>query len=189
MGRRVLIVGANMRRPGLSRALGIDLGTSGLGEALAGADPASVVHSVSAQIDLMPAGAPENRVFERLSGDRLDAVLQWARDHYDVVIIDGPPSVVAGEALTIANKVDASMIVARAWQDQRGLVMKLAGQLLESRSQFLGVMLNRMHMTAGGYLRKNAEAMAEYAERTTAFGGSDTTPEPATRSRRKAKPA
>ena len=52
--------------------------------------------------------------------------------------------------------------------------MKLAGQLLESRSQFLGVMLNRMRMTAGGYLRKNAEAMAEYAEHTTAFGGTDT---------------
>jgi Mrp family chromosome partitioning ATPase len=93
--------------------------------------------------------------------------------------------VVAGEALTIANKVDASMIVARAWKDQRGLVMKLAGQLLESRSQFLGVMLNRMHMTAGGYLRKNAEAMAEYAERTAAFGGSDTMPE---QTKRKSKP-
>lgn len=185
VGRRVLMIGANMRRPGLSRALGMSLGLPGLGEILAGADPASVVCSVSPQIDMIPAGAPETRVFERLSGDRLDEVLRWARDHYDFVIVDGPPSVVAGEALTIANKVDASMIVARAWQDQRGLVMKLAGQLLESRSQFLGVMLNRMHMTAGGYLRKNAEAMAEYAERTAAFGGSDTIKE---LTRRKSKP-
>jgi polysaccharide biosynthesis transport protein len=185
VGRRVLIIGANMRRPGLSRALGISLGLPGLGEILSGADPASVVTVVTPNIDMIPAGAPEHRVFERLSGDRLDEVLRWARDHYDLVIVDGPPSVVAGEALTIANKVDASMIVARAWQDQRGLVMKLAGQLLESRSQFLGVMLNRMHMTAGGYLRKNAEAMAEYAERTAAFGGSDTLPE---QTRRKAKP-
>jgi Mrp family chromosome partitioning ATPase len=124
-------------------------------------------------------------VFERLSGERLDAVLRWANDHYDFVVIDGPPSVVASEALTIANKVDASMIVTRAWKDQRGLVMKLAGQLLESRSQFLGVMLNRMRMTAGGYLRKNAEAMAEYAEHTTAFGGTDTVAE---QTKRKAKP-
>lgn len=186
VGRRVLIIGANMRRPGLSRALGMSLGLPGLGEILSGADPASVVSAVAPNIDIIPAGAPEHRVFERLSGDRLDEVLRWARDHYDFVIVDGPPSVVAGEALTIANKVDASMIVARAWQDQRGLVMKLAGQLLESRSQFLGVMLNRMHMTAGGYLRKNAEAMAEYAERTAAFGGSDTVPEP-TKRKTKAK--
>lgn len=173
VGRRVLIIGANMRRPGLSRALGINLGLPGLGEILSGTDPAALVNAVAPNIDIITAGAPEHRVFERLSGERLDEVLRWARDHYDFVIVDGPPSVVASEALTIANKVDASMIVARAWQDQRGLVMKLAGQLLESRSQFLGVMLNRMHMTAGGYLRKNAEAMAEYAERTAAFGGSD----------------
>ena len=185
VGRRVLIIGANLRRPGLGRALGINLGMPGLGEILSGADPASVVSTVSPNIDLITAGAPEHRVFERLSGDRLDAVLRWANDHYDFVIVDGPPSVVAGEALTIANKVDASMIVTRAWKDQRGLVMKLAGQLLESRSQFLGVMLNRMHMTAGGYLRKNAEAMAEYAERTAAFGGSDNLPE---QTKRKSKP-
>jgi capsular exopolysaccharide synthesis family protein len=185
VGRRVLIIGANMRRPGLSRALGINLGLPGLGEILSGADPASVVSTVSPNIDLISAGAPEHRVFERLSGERLDAVLRWANDHYDFVIVDGPPSVVASEALTIANKVDASMIVTRAWKDQRGLVMKLAGQLLESRSQFLGVMLNRMRMTAGGYLRKNAEAMAEYAEHTTAFGGTDTVAE---QTKRKAKP-
>jgi capsular exopolysaccharide synthesis family protein len=185
VGRRVLIIGANMRRPGLSRALGINLGLPGLGEILSGADPASVVSTVSPNIDLISAGAPEHRVFERLSGDRLDEVLRWARDQYDFVIVDGPPSVVASEALTIANKVDASMIVTRAWKDQRGLVMKLAGQLLESRSQFLGVMLNRMRMTAGGYLRKNAEAMAEYAEHTTAFGGTDTAAE---QTKRKAKP-
>jgi hypothetical protein len=34
-------------------------------------------------------------------------------------------------------------------------------------------MLNDMRMTAGGYLRKNAEAMARYATHTTAFGGKD----------------
>jgi hypothetical protein len=80
---------------------------------------------------------------------------------------------VAGEALVLANKVDVALVVACAWKDQRGLVMKLAGQILDSRAQFLGVILNRMRMTAGGYLRKNAEAMADYAEHTTAFGGTD----------------
>jgi hypothetical protein len=44
---------------------------------------------------------------------------------------------------------------------------------MDSRAEYLGAVLNRMHMTAGGYLRKNAEAMAEYAEHTTAFGGAD----------------
>lgn len=173
IGRHVLIVGANMRRPGLARALGQPAGSPGLGEVLAGEDPASVIVSVAENVDMMPVGAPASRVFERLNTPRLDEVLAWAKEHYDLVVIDAPPSVVASESLIIANKVDAALVVARAWQDQRGLVMKLCGQLLDSRCQLLGVVLNRMRMTAGGYLRKNAEAIADYAERTTAFGGTD----------------
>ena len=123
--------------------------------------------------DLMPVGAPATRVFERLNTARLDEVLAWAKERYDLVLIDAPPSVVASESLAIANKVDAAIVVARAWQDQRGLILKLCGQLLDSRCQLLGVVLNRMQMTAGGYLRKNADAMADYAERTAAFGGTD----------------
>jgi len=173
VGRRVLMISGNMRRPGLVRALGMQPGMPGLGEILEGADPASVVVQVKPGLDMICAGAPDKRVFERINSTRMDELLAWAAGQYDLVIVDGPPSVVAGEALTLANKVDASLVVARAWQDQRGLIVKLAGQLLDSRSNFLGVILNDMRMTAGGYLRKNAEAMARYATHTTAFGGSD----------------
>ena len=173
IGHRVLLVGANMRRPGLARAVGKSLGSAGLGEALAGQDPADLIMQVAEGVDLMPAGSPATRVFERLNTPRLDEVLAWAKEHYDLVVIDAPPSIVASESLIIANKVDAAIVVARAWQDQRGLILKLCGQLLDSRCQLLGVVLNRMRMTAGGYLRKNAEAMADYAERTAAFGGTD----------------
>jgi len=187
VGRRVLLVGGNMRRPGLARALGTPQGQPGLGEALQGQDPAELVVEVSSNLFLLGAGAPANRIFERLNSERADQVLAWAREHYDLVIVDGPPSIVAGEALVLANKVDAAMVVACAWKDQRGLVMKLAGQIMDSRAQFLGAVLNRMHMTAGGYLRKNAEAMESYAEHTTAFGGSDQDPSTG-KSKKKSKP-
>jgi Mrp family chromosome partitioning ATPase/uncharacterized protein involved in exopolysaccharide biosynthesis len=190
VGRKVLLVGANMRRPGLARVFGLPTGQPGLGEALAGADPATLVQEVAPNLSLLPAGAPESRVFERLNTRRTDEILSWAREHYDLVIIDAPPSVVAGESLALANKVEAAIIVACAWKDQRGLVMKLAGQLSDSRCEVLGSVLNRMRMTAGGYLRKNAEAMAEYAEHTAAFGGSDREPAaPAGRKRGKPKAA
>jgi len=187
VGRRVLLVGGNMRRPGLARALGLPQGQPGLGEALMGQDPAELVVEVSPNLSMLGAGAPANRIFERLNSERTDQLLAWAREHYDLVIVDAPPSIVAGEALVLANKVDAAMVVACAWKDQRGLVMKLAGQIMDSRAQFLGAVLNRMHMTAGGYLRKNAEAMAEYAEHTTAFGGADRDVDPA-KGKKRGKP-
>jgi Mrp family chromosome partitioning ATPase len=188
VGRRVLLVGGNMRRPGLARIFGVPMGQAGLGEVLAGQDPASVVIEVAPNLSLMTSGAPSSRVFDRINTSRTDEVLAWAREHFDLIVIDSPPSVVAGEALALANRVDAAMVVACAWKDQRGLVMKLCSQLLDSRCQLLGLVLNRVHMTPGGYMRKNAEAMAEYAERTAAFGGTDDRPEPVKRRFRKKSP-
>ena len=185
VGRKVLIIGANMRRPGIARVFGLPMGHGGLGEVLAGQDPATVVTQVANNLCLITAGAPSSRVFDRINTPRMDELLAWSRERFDLVILDCPPSVVAGETLSLANKVDAAMVVACAWKDQRGLIMKLCSQLLDSRCQLLGIMLNRMHMVAGGYLRKNAEAMAEYAERTSAFGGTDDLPEPRRRRGRK----
>ena len=145
-----------------------------------------MVMEIGEGVDLLPVGAPAARVLERLNTSRLDEVLAWARERYEIVVIDAPPSIVASESLILANKVDAAIVVARAWQDQRGLIQKLCGQLLDSRCQLLGLVLNRMRMTAGGYLRKNAEAMADYAERTAAFGGTDEV-ERKKKERRKAK--
>jgi Mrp family chromosome partitioning ATPase len=81
----------------------------------------------------------------------------------DVVLVDGPPAVVAGEAMGMADQVDATLLVVRAYSEQRGLVARLARQLREQPSTFLGVVLNRPRNTAGGYFKRNYEAIASYA--------------------------
>ena len=40
---------------------------------------------------------------------------------------------------------------------------------MDCKSAFLGTILNRPKNTAGGYFKKNAEAIAEYAISTSAF--------------------
>jgi hypothetical protein len=44
-------------------------------------------------------------------------------------------------------------------------------QLSDMPSAFLGIVLNRPRMTAGGYFRKNYEAMARYSTAPAAGGG------------------
>jgi Mrp family chromosome partitioning ATPase len=102
-------------------------------------------------------------VFELLNTTRFDSFLQEVGAKYDIVIVDVPPVVVAGDALAVANKVDGTILVVRAFQEQRGLVARLVNQLGDVRGQFIGAVLNRPINTAGGYLRKNYEAMSGYA--------------------------
>jgi hypothetical protein len=58
--------------------------------------------------------------------------------------------------------------VVRAMQDQRGLVSKFIYQLQETHAVLMGTVLMRPEHTIGGYFKKNAELMAEYAKPVSA---------------------
>ena len=163
-GRKVLVVDANFRRSHLAAAMGTEPDARGLGDVLRGtASPRDVIRPAGGDVDIVSAGTPENRVFELLNTPRFDEFMQAVSGDYDIVLVDVPPVVVAGDAMAVANKVDGTILVVRAFQEQRGLVARLVNQLTEVRAQFLGAVLNRPTNTAGGYLRKNYQAMAAYA--------------------------
>lgn len=171
-GRRILVVDANFRRPRLARAFGVaDVagGAIGLGDILShdagqnGATLDDAIVDVGNGIALLSSGTETSRVFERLNTVRFDEVLAELRNRYDTVIIDAPPAVVAGEAMALANKVDASLLVVRANVEQRGLVARVINQLADTRSELIGVLLNGARMRSGGYFKKNFAAMASYS--------------------------
>jgi capsular exopolysaccharide synthesis family protein len=163
-GRKVLVIDANFRRSHLAAAMGVEPDAKGLGDVLHGnLGLADAIRPAGGDVDILSAGTLENRIFELLSGVRLDALLAEAAQRYDFVLIDLPPAVVAGDAFAVANKVDATVLVIRAMQEQRGLVARLVNQLSDVRGRCIGVVLNRPKNTAGGYLRKNYEVMATYS--------------------------
>jgi capsular exopolysaccharide synthesis family protein len=163
-GKSVLLIDANFRRPSLGKIMGVSDSATGLGDVLANVSSLDeAIHDVGNGISVMPAGSPSSRVFERLNNGLIDGVLADLRTRFDLVIFDTPPAVVAGDAMMLANKVDAAVLVVRANQEHRGLVSRLVQRLGEARCQLLGVLLNRPRGIAGGYLKKNYAAMAEYA--------------------------
>ena len=170
-GLKVMVMDANFRRSRLASAMGAEPDAAGLGDVLRGSISSSAAirsagGSVDNNVDLLSAGTVENRVFELLVTPKFDELLAELSARYDLVILDLPPVVVAGDALAVANKVDGTVLIVRAFQEQRGLVSRVATQLSDVRAQLLGVVLNRPRNTAGGYLRKNYEAMASYSEKS-----------------------
>lgn len=161
-GRRPLVIDANFRRPRLASAFGIDSDSPGLADFLCNAAKLDqVIHSADG-IDVVSAGTPANRISDRLNTTAVDSMLAELRGKYDLVIFDTPPAVVSGDAMMLANKVDAAVLVVRAHQEHRGLVARMIHRLADARCELLGVMLNRPRGVAGGYLKKNYAAMAEY---------------------------
>ena len=164
-GSRVVVVDCNFRRPNLAGMFDLDDGSSGVADLLADSTSVDgVIQHTDSGVDLISAGTPANRLFQRLGSERMKSVLAQLRDKYDLVLVDAPPSIVAGDAVLIANLVDAITLVVHSDRDDRGLVARVLRELAESRAEVLGVMVNAAVGTVGGYFRKNYLAMVTYSE-------------------------
>ncbi|MBL1218205.1 MAG: hypothetical protein D8M59_12010 [Planctomycetes bacterium] len=162
--RRVLVIDANFRRPGLAELFGVP-GIPGLGDILAGeveAEQGVHVAPDAPGLFVLGAGSTEHRLFERLGTERMAGLLAQFTAAYDMVMIDAPAAVAAGESQALAHLVDASVLVVRALQEDRGLVARLIRQMRESRAEHLGVVLNAARIAAGGYFKRNFKHMASY---------------------------
>jgi succinoglycan biosynthesis transport protein ExoP len=165
-GDNVLIIDANFRRPGMHRVYKLPEGP-GLGDVLSGAGSlAEAVRDTSIpNLHVLSAGTPAGRSLpERLSGEPMTRLLAEAAATYDRVFIDSPPAIVAGDGFSIANRCDAVLVVVRAFAEKRGLLGRIRGQLADTRAEFLGVVVNAVRSSAGGYFKRNIRATHQYQQ-------------------------
>ena len=164
-GLKVVVVDCNFRRPNLGSMFGLDDTSLGIADLLAGSiNLTSAIQKTDSGVDVITVGTPANRLFQRLGSERMKSTLAQLRDSYDLVLIDAPPSIVAGDAVLLANLVDAITLVVHSDRDDRGLVARVLRELGDSRAEVLGVMLNAAVGTVGGYFRKNYLAMISYSD-------------------------
>ncbi len=160
---RVLLIDANLRRPSLHNVFGVH-DSPGLSEVLVGTT--SLAHAVQASgvanLSLLSAGKKAPHVLEKFATATMGRMIQDARAAFDLVLIDAPPAVVAGDALALAAHCDASVLVVRAMSEKRGLVARLRHQFGDAHAEFLGVIVNAVRHSAGGYFKRNIRVAHEY---------------------------
>jgi polysaccharide biosynthesis transport protein len=102
-GRRTLLIDADLRRPGLTRLFELK-GQPGLTELLRDDEPLatrtarSIYRVADEGLDVMPSGTRPLDPTGLLSSTRFAELLSWATAHYDQVLIDCPPILVASDA-------------------------------------------------------------------------------------------
>lgn len=113
-GKRVLFIDADMRK-GYAHKLFKYNGNIGLSEILSGkANVADIdKHIQEIGIDFISRGAIPPNPSELLMHKRFNALLDWASDHYDLVIIDTPPVLAVTDAAIIGRSVGTTLLVAR----------------------------------------------------------------------------
>lgn len=164
-GHSVCVIDANFRRPRLAQTFGVREGASGLGDALADSGAlGGSIHETEFGVAVVPAGTESSRLVERLADERFGVFMAGLRAKFDYVLVDAAPAVAATDAIQIAARCDASAIIVRAGNEQRGLVARLARELSEASAEFIGGILNRPRQSIGGYFRRNYELMTTYGQ-------------------------
>ncbi len=150
-GKKILLVDADLRRPGVHRAFGLRQ-QLGLSNVLSGGADVAMATFATQQRNLfvMPAGAMPPQPSELLSSTLLQELLLRWRDEYDHVIIDSPPALSVTDAVLLSVQADAVILVVRASQTTTGAVLRARDLLLHVKCSLLGVVLNAVDLASLG---------------------------------------
>lgn len=102
-------------------------------------------------LSIVPSGKVPPNPTSLLQNANFNKLIETVRSWYDYVIIDTPPIGLVIDAAIIAQKCDATILVTEAGAIKRRFVLKAKEQMVQSGSQFLGVILNKVDHTTDSY--------------------------------------
>ncbi|MGY0561511.1 GumC family protein [Luteimonas sp. A277] len=152
LGKRVLLVEADLRNPSLHKVLGMRA-EAGLSSLLAGAAPINKVVNTTddERLDVVLAGPLPPNPAELLSGSRMLSMLSVAAQKYDQVIIDGPPVLGIADAPILSNLVGGTLLVVQAGDTRIKTAQAAIKRLAAARARMLGGLLTHYDAKVAGY--------------------------------------
>lgn len=152
LGKKVLLIDADMRNPSLHKVLGTDH-TRGLSNLLSSdVDPLEVTRvTAHPQLYFISAGPLPPNPAELLSGDRLAALLDPARTHFDHIVVDSPPVLGIADAIILAKQVDASLFVVECARTRKSSIRSAMKRLHQAGVHPLGAVLTKLPASASLY--------------------------------------
>ncbi len=139
-GRRILLIEADLRRPSLTKTLGLPP-AHGLREWLNGTlDYVPVRQVEPGGFFLVSAGQTDLERPELLGSPRMDAVLKAARRLFDIVFLDAVPVLPVADTVLMQDLVDGFQLVVRSRRTPRDAIRDTLAKLRPDR--VIGVVFN-----------------------------------------------
>ncbi len=154
-GSRVLLVDADLRRPGIEKIFGIKSRGGGLSTVISGVDKVEDVMLPFTEVPnlwILPAGPIPPQPAELLSSIVMrDYIATW-RNEFDHVIIDTPPCLSVTDAVVLSPLADRVILVARSGQTTKPALRRACDLLLQVNARVMGIVLNALNVrSAEGY--------------------------------------
>ncbi|MBN8528766.1 MAG: polysaccharide biosynthesis tyrosine autokinase [Caulobacterales bacterium] len=152
IGHRVLLVDVDLRKPSMHRLLGAN-NDRGMSSILSGSATLSdvVQRPEDGGLWFIPCGPLPPNPAELLSGARVQGFLDESRRRFDIVVIDGPPTLGFADAPAMAANVAGTVFVIEANGTRRGQARGALARLRMGRARILGAVLTKFNAKSSAY--------------------------------------
>ena len=147
---KTIVVGADLRRPGLIKKVGFKPGTPGLANVLSGAVSLDEAIQSHGEMDVLIAGVVPPNPQELLAMGFADVLAQLA-ETYEYVIVDCPPVQSVADGIVLSKLCDGLIYVVEADKIATPAIQHAVGRLLQVGAPVLGVVINKARTVGGGY--------------------------------------
>lgn len=152
-GDRVLLVDCDLRRPRIHRVFKRE-NTDGVTTMLldpTSFDPESIQTDVP-NLSVLSSGPQAPNPAELVNSERFSELFKVLGNHYDRIIIDSPPIAPVTDAAILSTRVDATILVVRAFKTSRDIARRSLKALRDVGGPVAGAVLNAVEVESGrGY--------------------------------------
>jgi tyrosine-protein kinase len=146
VGRRVVLIEADMRRPTAAAQLGVSSDAPGLSDLLISDGALNdylVTRPGDPNLAILPSGVNPPNSADLLSAGRMSSVVAGVRESAEVVIIDSPPLLPVADTRVLIQlpEIDGVILVARAGTSRRDRVRSARRILEQSGRKVFGLVV------------------------------------------------
>jgi capsular exopolysaccharide synthesis family protein len=152
-GSRVLLIDADMRRPGLHRIMGVE-NEIGLSHLLVGQARVreAVQRTTEPNLFVITAGRTPPNPSELLASERMKSfIANLSQGPFEWIVLDTPPVLAVTDAVVLAGAVSAVVFVVGSEMTRRVHAERALGTLRAGKPRSIGVVLNRVDFDRNKY--------------------------------------
>ena len=158
LGKKVILVGLDIRRPRLAELFGINEHKHGITNLLVKDNPTAeelqeqiLPSGVNKNLDLLMAGPIPPNPAELIARNSLDIIINLLKEKYDYIMIDTAPVGLVTDTLQIARVVDASIYMCRADYTPKSSFNLINALANENKFPNMAIVLNGIDMSKRKY--------------------------------------
>ena len=138
-GKKVLLIDCDLRRPTV-HATFRTLNLEGVTSILTGKTKADEVveNTFVNDLSIITSGPVPPNPSELLNSKRMGALLDWAREHYDIIVLDAPPVLAVSDVQVLVPKTDGVVFVANMGKTLKGDMRRTVEVLNLAQAKILG---------------------------------------------------